>query len=148
VISLALLAQLVTTDRVILADRVVRLSDVVAGSRSARPVLAVPRSLRELTFDRRALASLAARAAEEPVMSMGPGSIRLTLSVTARRPVAYRPMSPAIAKGSTLTVATGEGAVRILKSVTAMEAGRPGRPLFVRDAEGAIFSARVPEQAR
>jgi len=44
--------------------------------------------------------------------------------------------------GGTLTLRSVAGPVAVERTVTAMQPGRPGQRLFVRDAEGAIFAAR------
>jgi flagella basal body P-ring formation protein FlgA len=49
---------------------------------------------------------------------------------------------PAIDKGATLTLVSTQGAVRIERPVTALQATRSGR-VFVRDGDGQIYAASV-----
>lgn len=49
--------------------------------------------------------------------------------------------SAAVAKGSTLTLRSASGPVVIERQVTALQPGRSGSRIFVRDEAGAVFSA-------
>jgi hypothetical protein len=51
-----------------------------------------------------------------------------------------------IARGSSLTLVSRVGPVTITREVTAMQPGRPGGRMFVRDPEGAVFSVRIDAQ--
>jgi flagella basal body P-ring formation protein FlgA len=49
--------------------------------------------------------------------------------------------APVVDKGETLTLVASAGPVRVMREVVAMQAGRAGGRLFVRDAEGHVTSA-------
>ncbi|HYD37215.1 MAG TPA: flagella basal body P-ring formation protein FlgA [Allosphingosinicella sp.] len=51
------------------------------------------------------------------------------------------PPAVAVDKGAKLTLVATEGPVRVSREVVALQAGRPGGRLFVRDAEGNVTSA-------
>lgn len=50
--------------------------------------------------------------------------------------------------GDAIVLTASIGPVAITKSVTALQPGRPGRRMFVRDEAGQIFSAPYPAEAR
>jgi hypothetical protein len=54
----------------------------------------------------------------------------------------FVPGTPEVAKGATLTLVSRDGPVRIERVVTAMQSSRGGR-VFVRDADGQIYSAAI-----
>lgn len=54
----------------------------------------------------------------------------------------------AIGVGTTLSLRAASGPVAIERTVTAMQAGRLGQRIFVRDAEGSIFAARFDTHPR
>lgn len=56
----------------------------------------------------------------------------------------YIPQSAGIRKGESLHLISSVGPVRVERSVTAMQASR-GRRIFVRDAEGQVYSVPVAE---
>ena len=51
------------------------------------------------------------------------------------------PPGVAVDKGAKLTLVATAGPVRVSREVVALQAGRPGGRLFVRDAEGNVTSA-------
>jgi hypothetical protein len=51
------------------------------------------------------------------------------------------PADIAIEPGARVTLVSSVGPVRIERAVTALQPGRPGRSLFVRDADGEVFAA-------
>lgn len=53
-----------------------------------------------------------------------------------------------VAAGAMLTLRSRAGPVTIERPVTALQPGRPGRKLFVRDAEGAVFAVRLEAEPR
>ncbi len=53
-----------------------------------------------------------------------------------------------VAKGTALTLRSIAGPVVIERSVTAMQAGRPGKRLFVRDSEGKVFAVPLADASR
>lgn len=50
--------------------------------------------------------------------------------------------------GEVLVLTATVGPVAITKSVTALQPGRPGRRLFVRDEAGQVFSTSYPQEPR
>lgn len=52
----------------------------------------------------------------------------------------------AVDKGDKLTLVATEGPVRVSREVVALQAGRPGGRLFVRDSEGNVTSAPLATQ--
>ena len=57
---------------------------------------------------------------------------------------AVRPaMTDVLAHGQRLTFVTGEGEVVVQRQVEALQAGRPGRRLFVRTEDGEVIAARL-----
>jgi hypothetical protein len=137
--------------------RVVRLADVADLS-------PLPSALRErvaatpvarLTAPEQALSSraLAARArAAAPALAAwlpdGPDRpIRAYASAAppaAATPVrAARPDAPMVRAGDVLTASIVVGPVVVEREVRALQAGRAGRSLFVRTADGAVLTARL-----
>lgn len=53
------------------------------------------------------------------------------------------PPTPAIRRGEALRLIAREGPVVVERPVTAMQAGRVARAVFVRDADGQVFAVRV-----
>lgn len=53
-----------------------------------------------------------------------------------------------ILPGEQIVLTVQIGPVAITKAVTALQAGRPGQRLFVRDEAGQIFSARCPQEVK
>jgi hypothetical protein len=51
-----------------------------------------------------------------------------------------------VARGAELTLVSRAGPVTISRPVTALQPGRGGRRLFVRDADGAVFAIRLDAQ--
>ena len=53
------------------------------------------------------------------------------------------PVEPAIQAGDTLALTSAVGLVQVRRAVKAMQAGRYGRRVFVKDAEDHVFSVPV-----
>lgn len=53
------------------------------------------------------------------------------------------PPTPAIRRGEALRLIARDGPVSVERPVTAMQAGRAARAVFVRDADGQVFAVRV-----
>lgn len=51
--------------------------------------------------------------------------------------------APAVESGAAMTLTSSVGPVSISRPVQALQAGRSGRRIFVRDADGSIFSIRL-----
>lgn len=146
-IAALFLSQLIAADRVALAGRVIRVADVVAGSRSPAVIAALPLAAREVTLSRRVVASLVARHGVAPALG-DPGDIRFEPAITARQPAPYEPPRPLIVKDAPIEITTRVGPVHITRSVTAMQSASAGQHLFVRDADGQVFAASVQEATR
>lgn len=58
------------------------------------------------------------------------------------------PSAAAVVAGDQLTLIAVAGPVRIQRRVVAMQAGSPGRRLFVRTQDGEILAAALPEPGR
>lgn len=87
--------------------------------------------------------------------------IRLGYDRAARAPVAIAPLAVGtylgrvaplsgalVAPGEQLTLRSSVGPVTIERTVTALQHGRSGGRLFVRDAEGQVFSAPLVAETR
>lgn len=61
---------------------------------------------------------------------------------------ALLPERKTVLPGERIVLTATIGPVAITKSVTALQPGRPGRRMFVRDEAGQIFSAPYPAEAR
>lgn len=149
-------ASLTLTDRasVTLATRDVRVGDVATSAGPiARVVIArLPAGGREIVLSHRALAALIRRAIPG-VMVVGadkPGhkSLRVVEPRLTRRTMRL-PDPPAVQTGDELTLISRAGPVTVERSVTALQPGRSGRRLFVRDRAGHVSSIDfVGERAR
>ncbi len=53
-----------------------------------------------------------------------------------------------VARGDAMTLVSRSGPVTVERSVTALQSGRTGRRVFVRDSAGQVFAAPVVEGAR
>jgi len=51
---------------------------------------------------------------------------------------------PAVQKGDALQIVSTVGPIRVVRAVTAMQDGRNGRRIFVRDEDGQVFAAPMP----
>lgn len=56
---------------------------------------------------------------------------------------AYLPERPTVLPGDHISLVVMVGPVLVTRAVTALQAGRPGRRLFVRDYAGKVFKAPV-----
>lgn len=73
------------------------------------------------------------------------GAVRTTsdLPAGARLDRVVLPAGPDIERGRPLTIVSVAGPVRIERPAIALQAGRQGRRIFVRDADGQVFIAPV-----
>lgn len=155
-IAAALAASLTLSDRatVALASPVVRVGDVATGAGPiARVVIAKVPGGRTVTLSRPALAALIRRAIPGAVIAgtARPGVIAFRGPAIVRRTPAVVRLAdlPAVKTGDRLTLISRAGPVTVERSVTALQPGRGGRRLFVRDDAGHVSSIPfVGERAR
>lgn len=127
-----------------LPDAAIHVRDVARGSGVADRVIArMPPGRREVTLSATALNALLRRA-------MPGGASRVTTAMTFRRvlpvPVVTdaAPLpAPDVARGDAMTLIARSGAVTIERRVAALQGGRAGGRVFVRDAGGRVFAASV-----
>ncbi len=112
--------------RALAAGETVSTQDFRSASCGAEPALP------SLRYDAR---SRAARA----VRDLSPGDRIATAPASA---------FAAVKPGETLNVRTQAGPVVVEREVTALQTGWPGKPLFVRAADGAVLKAILPEDAQ
>ena len=139
-----------------LAD-VVELEDLPARERArlgARVVARLPAGRSRISLSRQALASLIRRSVPALRPEAGPpGEMVFTLAPQAVPAAAELDRAaavelPAVKAGAKLTLVSQAGRVRLEREVTALQPGRAGGRVFVRDGDGEIFSVTVAEEAR
>lgn len=149
----AMPVEIVAPRTVTLADRTLRVSDVVSGAAALPPavrhtVIARLPAGGRVDLSRAALASLVRR--ELPGISMADTALTGAVTFVIPKPVAAKispaaPVgapAPAIKRGAGLHLISTSGPVRIERPVTALQSSR-GKRVFVRDADGAVFAVRV-----
>ncbi|HEX4695805.1 hypothetical protein [Sphingomonas sp.] len=151
-------APVVLTDRASIAvsGRAIRLRDVVAGryalgAAGAIEIARIPAGAVRLTLSRRMIATIVRRMVPGlTVTGANAGTIEFRAPPIARRAPgnASDLPKPAIARGEAMTFAVRVGPVTVERPVAAMQPGRVGRRVFVRDTAGNVFSARLSETAR
>lgn len=60
----------------------------------------------------------------------------------------FLPQRPAVLPGEPILLTAAVGPVTIARTVTALQPGRAGRRLFVRDEAGKVFSVPAPTELR
>ena len=72
------------------------------------------------------------------------GQMRAGAPIDAGTPLGRLALTPAAAEaGATMTLISRAGPVSVSRTVVALQAGREGRRLFVRDEDGAVMAIRV-----
>ena len=111
---------------------------------AARTVARLPEGRRAMTLDRAALAGLVRRAVPGLHVTAGSGSVLVKSDapkpVPAMRIQPPEPVAPDIDPGEALTLVSSVGPVRIQRKVIALQPGRDGRRVFVRDEDGQVLS--------
>lgn len=127
-----------------LPDAAIRVRDVARGSGVADHVIArMPPGRREITLSAAALTALLRRAIPGEASRVASAmTFRRKLPVPVAADAAPLP-APKVARGDAMTLIARSGAVTIERQVAAMQSGRAGGRVFVRDAEGRVFAAPV-----
>lgn len=150
----AMPVEIVAPSTVNLPDRVLRASDVVRDPAALPPaarhlvIASLPVPGGRIDLPRAALASLIRR--RLPGIALADIALSGTVTFVVPRPVATKvshPIAaatpePAIKRGAALHLTSTVGPVRIERPVTALQSSR-GKRVFVRDADGTVFSVRA-----